>query len=404
MVEIPPASDQTGELRMGAVCALARERSAAIPRVLGRQGGTETGPTLACIVGLHGNEPAGIEAVERVLDRLRLDGGGLRGGMVGLAGNRGALRQRSRYQSVDLNRLWVEREISSALGSAASAHSEARELEELFLELEVTLQAARGEMAILDLHTFSGPGPPFVILNDTMENRALARPFPVPLVLGLEEALSGTLTSYWTARGFRTVTFEAGRHRDPRSVDRAEAAIWITLEALGILSGGTREEVRSARRLLAAEVGKAPSVVEVLRRHPVSPGDGFCMLSGFRSFQPVGAGDILARDLHGDVRAGETGFLLMPLYQAQGEDGFYIAKPVRSIWLAISAALQSLGCERFLRRLPGVEPDPDLEEGFIVDRSRARWFALEIFHLLGFQKREERGGLLFVERRRRSGR
>jgi hypothetical protein len=34
----------------------------------------------------------------------------------------------------------------------------------------------------------------------------------------------------------------------------------------------------------------------------------------------------------------------------------------------------------------------------------ARWFALEVFHLLGYRKRREVGEVLVVTRRRESGR
>lgn len=47
------------------------------------------------------------------------------------------------------------------------------------------------------------------------------------------------------------------------------------------------------------------------------------MEPGFTNFQPVVRAQLLARDRHGDIRAVENGYVLMPLYQSQGTDGFF---------------------------------------------------------------------------------
>jgi succinylglutamate desuccinylase len=50
------------------------------------------------------------------------------------------------------------------------------------------------------------------------------------------------------------------------------------------------------------------------------------MASGLKSFDPIEAGQIVARDRRGPVRAPEAGLMLMPRYQAQGEDGFFVGR------------------------------------------------------------------------------
>ena len=52
------------------------------------------------------------------------------------------------------------------------------------------------------------------------------------------------------------------------------------------------------------------------------------MLEGFAGFDPIEAEQIIARDRRGPVRAPETGLLLMPRYQGQGEDGFFVVREV----------------------------------------------------------------------------
>ena len=90
---------------------------------------------------------------------------------------------------------------------------------------------AEGDVYVLDLHTTSGPSPAFGVLDDTLANRAFAMQFPVPLVLGLEEELEGTLLNYLTTFGVISMGFESGQHEAPEAVDGAEAAIWTALAA-----------------------------------------------------------------------------------------------------------------------------------------------------------------------------
>ena len=77
----------------------------------------------------------------------------------------------------------------------------------------------------------------------------------------------------------------------------------------------------------------------------------------------------------------------MPLYQDQGEEGFFLVDPVRPFWLRLSERVRPWRLERFLHWLPGVRRHPDQEGAFIIDRRIARWEALQVFHLLGFRRR-----------------
>ena len=49
---------------------------------------------------------------------------------------------------------------------------------------------------------------------------------------------------------------------------------------------------------------------------------------GYRNFQRVHKGDLLGRDIEGDVIAPHSGYIMMPLYQKQGEEGFFITKDI----------------------------------------------------------------------------
>lgn len=370
-----------------------------VPRELGRVVGRQPGPTLICLGGLHGNEPAGVLGIQRALARLAGGDGEIRGELVGLAGNRGALAAGRRFLDHDLNRAWRSENLVRLLKSPGLLETEDREQVELDAALQQIIQESTGRVYLLDLHTTSGPGSAFAILDDSLPNREIAVDLPVPLVLGLEEELSGTLASYMSASGVTVVGFEAGQHEDPTSVDRAEAAIWLVMESSGLLQEGYRDRLGEARRLLQSQVDAAVGIVEVLHRHSIRAGDSFEMAPGFRSFQAVAEGQLLGRDAAGAVLAPFGGLLLMPLYQEQGSDGFFLVRRVQPIWLPISAGLRRWRLERFLLWLPGIIRHPDRADTFLVDPRYARLFALQTFHLLGF-RREGRKGRFLVMRRR----
>jgi succinylglutamate desuccinylase len=92
--------------------------------------------------------------------------------------------------------------------------------------------------------------------------------------------------------------------------------------------------------------------------------------------------------------------VLLPLYQALGDDGFFLARSVRPFWLRIAAALRRWRGDRLVPLLPGVRRDPDDADTILVDPRVARWLVTELFHLLGFRKERRRGDRLAFTRRR----
>lgn len=354
-----------------------------LPRVLGDTGHREGGPLLVCVGGLHGNEPSGVLALRRVLARLAEDTSWIQGRLIGLTGHRRGLAAGRRFLDEDLNRIWLREMLD---GSSSHRPRELEEIQDLVRELEVLSAYPPDRAFLLDIHSTSGGGSCFTTLDDTLANRALAFDIPVPHVLGLEEELSGTLISYINDMGVAAIGFEAGQHLDPESVDRAEAAIWIVLESTGVLARGRREEVARARQLLQEQHADCPNVVEVLYRHAVAPSDAFEMMPGFENFQPVSASQPLASDASGTHPAPRSGLILMPLYQGQGADGYFIVRHVNYGWLKLSAALRRLRVDRALAWLPGVARFPGESGTFTVDTHRARLMALQFFHLLGYKR------------------
>jgi len=371
-------------------------------RILGRIRGARPGPTLLAVGGIHGNEPAGIEAARRVLAGLQAANDNVRGEFVAVAGNLSALARRTRFVHKDLNRAWAPEAVEAVLrdGHEARGVAEDAELLALLQVIDRVLGEARGEAYFLDLHTSSAPGCPFVTVGDTLRNRAFASGVPLPLILGLEEQVDGALLEHLNNRGLVTMGVEGGQHAAPESADHLEAVLWLSLAKAGIVDRGEVPRFDAHRDGLARASAGAPRVIEVRHRHPVTPGDGFRMKPGFANFQPVRRGTALAQDAAGVIEAPEDGMVLLPLYQGQGEDGFFIARQVEPLWLAASALLRRLRLGRLARFLPGVRAHPEASGTLIVDTRVARLFPLEVMHLLGYRKSRRHGRLLFVSRRR----
>ena len=358
------------------------------------------GPTLLILGGIHGNEPAGVRAAKRVLPRLKEQRAHLLGEVVLLSGNTRALQRNVRYLDADLNRQWTADNIrkSEAGNYDRAVMSERIEQAELFATLKEAVERARGDVYFVDLHTTSASGKPFATVGDTLRNRRFALSFPLTIVLGLEEQIDGTLLEYFNNRGAITMGVEAGQHQAHTSVDHHEAVIWNAVVAAGNLR---REDVTwlGRCRSLLSGAGGGRRVVEVRHRHAIAPEDRFQMEPGFRNFQPVRRGQVLAADRTGKITARETGLILLPLYQKLGDDGFFLGREVKRFWLNLSALLRKLKVSHYVHVLPGVRRDP-LNENFLIINTRiARILPLQIFHLLGFRRRRWIDKVLVVSRR-----
>ena len=370
-------------------------KAAVEDRVIGRFGSSNSGPLVVVIGGLHGNEPAGVIASRQVLERLDQATPRFSGQLLALAGNKSALRCGKRYVAEDLNRIWLRKWFDDRASSP-----EAGERSELLDAIHAVLTGFGGTAFFLDLHTTSAPGAPFSVLADTLSNRELGQRLPGAMVLGLEEHLDGTLLNYINELGHVAVGFEGGQHESPTAIEVHELAIWRTLVVAGCVRSADLPVACESAAAGSLGVAGPPRVVEVRYRYDITAEDSFRMNPGFDNLQPIVAGQVLARDRHGDVCAREGGRILMPLYQSQGTDGFFIVREISSFWLAVAAWMRRFGLDRLLPVLPGVHRHPVHEDTFVIDRRVARWFVLELCHLLGFRRERIDQDRLVVSRRK----
>ena len=256
------------------------------------------------------------------------------------------------------------------------------------------------EVYLLDLHTTSAQSSPFFILGDTVRNRKLAREVPVPKVLGIEEQIEGTLSTYMNEKGLVAINFEAGSHTDPASIDRHEAVLWLALVQTGILHRRDVSFYNNMHLLLKEASRGLPRVFESVYRYGIREDERFIMRPGYYNFKPVQKGEILAYSNGEPVMAPMTGRIFMPLYQDQGDDGFFIIHKISRFWLTISFFLRLTRPEKWVIWLPGINTCHDDPLAVRVNKKIAKWYPLKVLHLLGYRKVRDEGAYLLVSRRK----
>jgi predicted deacylase len=390
-----------------------------LPRVLGTyppDPARAHGTLLFVVGGLHGNEPAGVRAIRRVLAELERRAPRCAGRVVGLTGNVAALARGQRYLAADLNRLWTDERLAALRASGPRGpgrpgdtdreEPEVSEQRELLAAFDAHLGAGWERVVLLDLHSTSAGGPPFTIVSDTLQNRPVAFALPVPVLLGLEERIEGTLLAWFADQGHVAMCLEGGQNELPSTLDHHVAALWVTLVSTGLLAEADVPELAASRARLANGAGDLPAVVELRYRYGIPAGALFEMRPGYQNFQPVRRGEVLARIDPGtgvrDVSSPLDARVLMPRYQSLGDDGFFLGREVRPFWLRLSGWLRRAHLSWGVRIFPGVRRDPERPGELVVDRRIARWFTVEILHLFGYRWRSREGKhVRFVRRRDR---
>lgn len=296
-------------------------------RTIGEYTTGTKGPLLFVIGGIHGNELSGVLALRKVMRTLNETApDAFQGKIVGVHGNIAALQQRKRYIDCDLNRLWSEDEIKRVKNLAPAARKvDEREFLDLLRHIETEFSKDYTDIVLLDLHTTSGPMGLFSIISNFKKNQDLASALHAPVLFDLATELSTNSNRFMDDQGIKGIAFEAGQHDDLASIDNQEAAIWLTLDKMGMINFDERTfDIDPHHRQLITASRDLPHYVRVIYRHDVKPEDHFHMYPGYNNFHEVYKGEPVARSGKTVVTCPASGLMLMPLYQAQGSDGFFI--------------------------------------------------------------------------------
>lgn len=364
----------------------ALEETVKVNRIIDHIQGKKGGPTVVFFGGVHGNETAGVFALNEVFKEIRSNKIPVNGEVYAIAGNLGALERKQRFQDEDLNRIWFEDRIERILNDRDIKHREEVELAQLSRLLHSILDTGTPPFYFMDLHTTSSDTSPFMVLNDSLLNRKFASNYPLPIILGIEEYLKGALLSYINELGYVSLGFESGQHDDDRAVINCIGFIRYSLALTQ--SVNVPEEKRQRLKGALSRSSTAPHrFYEIYHQHDIAPQSNFSMSPGFINFQVVPKGRTLALVDGVQLKTTKKRRIFMPLYQKQGKEGFYFIRPIPEVWLWLSKKLRRFRVDHILVKLPGVEWGDDREDTLVVDQRVARFFAKSFLHLLGYRAR-----------------
>lgn len=299
------------------------ERTLKTDRVIGHVRGSATGPLLMLVGGIHGNETAGVQATERVFKQLNHEA--LRGELVGLKGNLPALAARRRFIDYDMNRCWTPDHIARLQAEGPSQTSEDQEVIDLLAWIDHYSAQSHSARVLADLHTTSAQRGSFVIAPEQYARHPVVEVLSIPIVSRIENFLPGTLMVHAVQQGFVSFSFEGGQIGSIEAIDLHEAGIWMILHTMKMVELSA-QQIEQHRRLLHQYGHALPKRVAALSMHVIAEGAAFVMNPGYYNFKPVQRGEVVARDNNGPIASPQEGMIFMPLYQKEGNDGFFIVQ------------------------------------------------------------------------------
>ncbi len=306
-------------------------------RIIGRYEGKEKGPLLICLGSIHGNEPAGTKALELMFKMLEVEpitnpSFNFKGRLLGVRGNLRAIQAGKRYLEKDLNRQWTVANVNRVmLADKSNLRAEDLEIREIMDLINAEIAAYQPEkIVLLDLHTTTAFGGIFTVVTDDVESLKIGIELHAPVIRGLLKEVKGTLLHYFNQEniGVPTVAvcFESGQHNEQLSINRAIAAITNCMRTIGCVRAA---DVENQHDQLLMEFSKGlPKVSQLIMTHSIGETDEFVMRSGYKNFQTVKEGEAVADDRKGPIIIKKDSLLLMPLYQKQGNDGFFLIESV----------------------------------------------------------------------------
>ncbi len=270
-------------------------------------------PSIIICAGIHGNEPLGVIALSNVIDKIKRENITISGNILAFIGNPFALAEKKRYLEIDLNRIWFEKESQNFYEFEQLAR-----IKRLIDDFERNL--INGNKVFIDLHTTSSKSIPFIIVSKNKFSVDYSKNFRYPVVVNLDNFIHGTLISFLEEKGYKALAFEGGFHEDENVIKHHEYLIWKAMVDSKIIETEFEmtdvgfEEIKSIR----------DKIFQIKYRHNISSQNSFKMNPGYKNFQKIIKGELLAVENDNEVLSPIDGKIFLPLYQQNGSEGFFI--------------------------------------------------------------------------------
>lgn len=314
-------------------------------RIIGERTGIAHGPLLIILAQMHGNEPAGYLASIGLFEAIDAEYArnpkfNFSGKIVALRGNIAAARIKARYIVKDLNRNWTAETMTRIAETSDDSQLDSEDLETRELDhviRQIIAEYPTEKVVVLDLHTTTAEGGLFSIPSHSTASRRLALSMHAPVLHGFLRGLAGTSLHYFNPENFpdvdiTPVCFEAGQHDAPDSHLLAMSAIINCFKAMG---GFYDQDVEMRHEeLLRLRSENLPREGRLIYTYSIQPDEQFRMRKDkiYKNFDLIEAGELIAYNQHGEIRAPHSGHILMPLYQKLGSDGFFIVEEMGKMY------------------------------------------------------------------------
>ena len=295
-----------------------------IPRIIGKYEGNEDGPLLLVTAGVHGNEPSGVEALKNIFAELVKSQPAMKGTFLGVAGNHKALKEGKRYIDEDLNRTWKQVNLEK---KEPDSH-EQKEMREIIGVLREYSTEKYPQRFFVDCHTTSSDSLPYISVQEVGKNDPFAHNFPVYIVRGFSDIVDGSIDKYFSKQGITGFTFEAGQHTAETSRENHEAIIWLALKEACELDVDKVPCYPGCVKIFEEKFKEGQKTFKIIHRHGLEEVSEFKMQPGFKNFEKISEGQLLATQDGEELRSRWNARIFMPLYQSQGNDGFFVVQEV----------------------------------------------------------------------------
>jgi succinylglutamate desuccinylase len=257
---------------------------------------------------MHGNEPCGANAVERIaraFENEELEPA--RGSVFLIHANLEATSQGRRHtmDGDDLNRLWsfafVETRRQEAWGYE---HHRALELRQVLGDLDV----------FLDLHSAGTATPAFGVSNGEAPIDEIAKHLGISFLVQSWYGLADkVIVGFLKLAGVPALSVECGSHDDRDVSENAHRIAMSFLRATDAIDDGHESKATEVRTV---------HVVETITK----PSNEFRFAAPWTGFQRLEAGTVVGRDRLTEIRVSRPCYAVLPNEQVEvGDDVIYLA-------------------------------------------------------------------------------
>ncbi len=259
--------------------------------------GKEAGPTSIILVGVHGDERCGVQALENLLPTLAISKGRV---WIGY-GNPPAIQANVRYTEANLNRMFKPNSQLSADDKKSYEYGRAKFLKK-YLD-----QAS----ALLDVHaSFTPDTQTFIICEDNASNTAKYLPMDL-VVSGFDRVQPGGTDYYMNANGKIGICIECGYLGNEKSTKIAEESILAFLSARGHIERKTPKYSQSRIQIYDMYISKTSN---------------FMLSKSFEDFEKISEGQLIGIDGQEEVRATRNCIILFARNREKiGDEAFLLA-------------------------------------------------------------------------------